>query len=281
MVFGVEKGEEGTQHLQGYCEFSNQKQFETIQNMLEKHHFEPRYKKATARQAADYCKKGEQSKLEWEAHNVDGENYGLNAIVYEWGEMSEQGQRNDLTPACDMIKEGASLKEVARECPETFVRFHKGLLALKQILIEPRDEIPEVRVYYGSTGTKKSQSAREWLGTAKSANPPYIWGPQCGQWFDGYEGQKKAIFEEFRGQLPFGFLLILLDRYDCKVQYKGGMAEFCATQICFTSPVHPSEWYKMEDLHGNEKLDQLLRRITEIIDTDSETHKKRKFIESM
>lgn len=268
MVYGVEVGEQGTQHLQGYCEFSNQKDFETIRKMLENHHFEARFKKSNAQQAANYCKKGEQSKAEWEAHNIDGDNYGLNAQVTEWGEISEQGKRNDLSPACEMIKEGATMKQVAQECPETFVRFHKGLIALKQILIEPRDEAPEVRVYYGSTGTGKSLKAREWLGNAKSDDPPFIWNPQCMCWFDGYEGQKKAIFEEFRGQIPFGFLLILTDRYDCKAQYKGGMTQFCATQICFTSPVHPRDWYKLEDLKADEKLDQLLRRITSIVNMD-------------
>lgn len=264
MVYGVEAGEQGTQHLQGYCEFSNQKDFETIRKILENHHFEARFKKSTAQQAANYCKKGEQSKAEWEAHNIDGENYGLNAQVTEWGEISEQGKRNDLSPACEMIKEGATMKQVAQEHPEMFVKYNKGLLALKCILLEPRDEVPEVRVFYGSTGTKKSLSARQWLGFAKSEDPPYVWHPQCEKWFDGYEGQKKVIFEEFRGQLPFGFLLSLTDRHDCKVQYKGGIMEFVATKICFTSPIHPNEWYKQEDLRGKERIDQMIRRITYI-----------------
>lgn len=275
---GEETGEKcETPHLQGYIEFTNQKEHHTIQKMLENNHFEARYKRATAQQAESYTDKGEQPKEEWEKHKEEGPNYGLNAVVHKWGTISAQGERNDLTPACEMIRHGASLKEVAMEHPECFVKYHKGLLALKAILIEPRDEVPEVRVYYGGTGTFKSRSAREWLGDAKCEDPPYIWNPQCKHWFDGYQGQKKAIFEEFRGQIPFGFLLILTDRYDCKVEYKGGITEFASTKICFTSPIHPKEWYKLEDLHGDEKLDQLLRRITKIVNMDEVAHKRKLF----
>ncbi len=178
-----------------------------------------------------------------------------------------------------MIKSGKRLRDVASEHPETFVKYHKGLMALKSVLIEPRNEEPEVRVYYGSTGSGKSLAAREWLGYAGDEEPPYFWNPQCKEWFDGYEGNQKAVFEEFRGQLTFGMVLMLTDRYDCKVQYKGGMIEFRANKIAFTSPIHPREWYNQEDLRANEKLDQLLRRITTVIDMDEHVAKKRRLEE--
>lgn len=75
--------------------------------------------------------------------------------------------------------------------------------------------------------------------------------------------------EEFRGQLPLGFMLSLTDRYDCKVQYKGGMVDFAATRIAITSPVHPSQWYRQETLAEGDKLEQLLRRVTKFIDVDA------------
>ena len=91
---------------------------------------------------------------------------------------------------------------------------------------------------------------------------PWIWTPQRGQWFDGYEGQEDIIFEEYRGQLPYGMLLTLLDRYECPVQYKGGSIEFAPKRIVITSPMPPREWY---DLCGpHDKIDQLLRRITSV-----------------
>lgn len=261
MVYGLEKSKQGTPHLQGYCEFNNQKQWSSVKKMLEGAHFEAR--RGTAIGAAQYCKKGEQSHESYMFEGVDSPDYGVNAVVTEWGELSQQGQRNDLTPAVEMIKEGRPMKEVAMEHPEQFVRFHKGLIALKNILIPPRCTQPEIRVFWGSKGAGKSYAARQWLGWENDADAPWVWNPQCKHWFDGYEGEKKVIFEEFRGQLPFGFVLVLTDRYSCKIEYKGGMCQFAATQICFTSPIHPRSWYSYEDMKADESLEQLLDRIDE------------------
>ncbi len=265
---GAETGESGTAHLQGYLEFNGVVEWSTIHKKLEQAHCEAR--RGTADQAADYCGKGSQSHDEWKAEGKEGPTYGTDAVVWEWGEMTQQGKRNDLSPACDMIKEGVPMREVAIEHPEVFVRFHKGLIALQSILIQPRNEVPDVTVLYGSTGTGKSREAREIL------EKPYVWHPQQSQWFDGYAGEKDVLFEEFRGQIPFGMLLSLLDRYDCKVQYKGGMCEFAATKIVLTSPIHPRDWYKVDELATHDKIEQLLRRINKIVDLDENAAKRRR-----
>ncbi len=259
MVYGQETSKEGTPHLQGYCEFVNQKTWKSVKNMLEGAHFEAR--RGTAVGASNYCKKGEQTHENYEFEGTDSPEYGKNAVVVEWGQITDQGKRNDLTPACQMIKEGATLRAVAIEHPEQFVRYHKGMIALKNILITPRSTKPEIRVYWGGRGTGKSYDARKWLGWETDDNPPFVWDPGCKQWFDGYHGEDRIIFEEFRGQLPFGQLLSLTDRYSCKVEYKGGIVQIAATKICFTSPIHPSEWYSYEDLKGDEAVEQLLDRI--------------------
>jgi hypothetical protein len=59
--------------------------------------------------------------------------------------------------------------------------------------------------------------------------------------------------------LPFGMMLDLLDRYECKVQIKGSTVQFCPKIIYITSPKQPCEWYSTD---SNDKEDQLLRRIT-------------------
>lgn len=225
----------GTQHIQGYIEFNQSIRFSTLKKLIPTAHIEDR--KGSAQQAADYCKK-------------EG-NYE------EHGTISKQGKRNDIHEVVEMLQEGASIRETGLTYPVQYIRYHKGIEKFKALLIEPRDEEPDIIVYYGPSGTGKSRTAR------KETTNPYIHHPQQGVWFDGYEGQKDVIFEEFRGQFPYGMLLSLTDRYDCKVQFKGGMIEFCAIKIIFTSPTHPRDWYP--SLEGTDKIDQLLRRIKKII----------------
>ena len=99
-----------------------------------------------------------------------------------------------------------------------------------------------------------------WLGGEPEIDF-YVWWPAQEKWFDGYEGHEKTLFEEYRGQMPFGHMLMLLDRYDARVQYKGGSMQFCSTKIAITSPLHPMLWYKKEDLQAQDRIDQLIRRI--------------------
>jgi len=242
--FGREKGESETPHLQGYAELRSDHSWDKVHRALPGVHVEAR--KGTQQQATAYCKK-------------DGD-------WVEWGTPKEsaQGKRTDLQKVADLVKSGAPVKRVAEEYPDTFIKFHKGIIALKMILIQPRDSPPNVTVLHGATETGKSRKAREICSNA------WVWHPQSEKWFDGYEGQDNVIFEEFRGQLPFGMLLSLLDRYDCRVQYKGGSCEFRAINICITSPLPPTKWYNPEDLRADEKLDQLLRRITKVESLDAQ-----------
>lgn len=222
----------GTPHIQGYIEFYKPSTWDELAD-LKISNIKPRI--GTAAEAACYCKKDK--------------------VYHEYGAMSRQGARSDLNAATEIIKAGGSMRTVAEEHSTVFVKYHKGLTALKQILINPRNSPPHVVVLYGPTGTGKSRTARE------ITENPYVWGPEQGSWFDGYEGHSDVIFEEFRGQLPLGMMLRLLDRYDCRVQTKGSMTQFVATNIVITSPKHPAEWYHND---GHDKTDQLLRRICEI-----------------
>jgi len=89
------------------------------------------------------------------------------------------------------------------------------------------------------------------------------------KWFDGYNGQKVVLFDEFRGQLPLGQMLELLDGYPClRVQVKNGTVHWSPEEIYLTSPMHPRDWYP--NVTNQDKIDQLLRRIDHIAQTDSQ-----------
>lgn len=238
------------QHLQGYCEFKNPVEFSTAKRILggDETHLASRYKESTALKASDYCKK-------------DGD-------FVEFGTISKpSGKRTDLDNAVEDLEHGFTIKETALNNPVVYIKYHRGLEKFRSLFIEPRERAPEVIVLFGSTGTGKSKRARELVSDY------WVWTPQRGEWFDGYDGHHNVIFEEFRGKehISYGFLLTLLDRYECPVQVKGGTTEFIASKIVITSPTHPRWWY--ENL-PNDSIDQLLRRIDTLIDldTDKEIH---------
>lgn len=235
LVYGKETAPgTGTPHLQGYVELDRRITFSVARELVPGAHIESR--RGSAQQAADYCKK-------------DGD-------FHEQGTITAPGTRTDLKAACALVTGGGSLRRVCEDHPETFVRYHRGLAALRLHLAAKRNTVPTVNVLYGLTGTGKSRTARE------MTTDPYVWGPELGHWWDGYDMHTDVIMEEFRGQLPFGLLLRLLDRYDCQVQVKGGSMQFMATNIVITSPIHPRDWYTQ--LSDQDKYDQLARRITRI-----------------
>ena len=225
----------GKKHIQGYVEFCQVCDFSVMKKLLggAQTHLERR--RGTAKQARTYCMK-----------DNDFEEYGT---------ASKQGKRSDLDDVVDDISQGSSLRTIAMGFPIQYIKYHNGITKLKLMHIEPRNWVTEVTVLYGPTGCGKSKLARELL------NDYWVWTPQRGQWFDGYEGQTDVIFEEFRGQLPLEMTLTLLDRYECPVQYKGGTVEFAPRRVVITSPKHPKHWY--EDCY-NDKIEQLLRRVTNV-----------------
>ena len=123
VVWQLEKGEQGTTHIQGYMEMVTPTRLASMKDWLPSAHFEPR--RGTPQQARDYCMKVE-SRLEgpWERGLFGG----------------RQGKRSDLDGAVATLKEGG-LAAVAEAHPTTFVQFHKGLAALEKTMrIAPSDK---------------------------------------------------------------------------------------------------------------------------------------------
>ena len=228
----------GTPHLQGYIEFKQQVLLSTLHNIVPR--LAVKFRIGNGEQAADYCRKSDPD-------------------YFEWGDIHTPGYRTDLDGPREMIEEKAPMRSIARAYPNHYILHHKGLEALADILVEPRYEEPTVTVICGYTGTGKTKLAYE---MCPDQNDTYSWTPGQLKWFDGYCGHTNLILDEYRGDLPFGQLLNMLDRWPCRVERKGGMCQMVATNIVITSPLHPTEWYK--NLSESDSVDQLLRRITTI-----------------
>lgn len=244
----LEKGENGTPHLQVYIQMNRVVTFQSVKDTYPTAHIEIAHRPDDAR---EYCRK--------EDTREEG--------PWERGDPPAQGHRTDIEECVECIQSNLGskrpLKAAVQGFTNTFVKHSKGIMAAVNVLIEPRalEEMPKVTVLYGATGTGKTRRAMQELPEA------FVWDASKGPWMDGYLGHKEMILEEFRGQMPFCQLLRLLDRYELQWPIKGGFVEIVASQFIITSPVHPREWY--QSLESNEgRLDQLLRRLTEVICLD-------------
>ncbi len=66
------------------------------------------------------------------------------------------------------------------------------------------------------------------------------------------------VLDEFRHQIKMDDMLMLLDRYPYKIQYKGGFTTFRSKTIVITTNISPENWYP-----GVRDVTMLRRRLTE------------------
>ena len=274
-IIAKEVGSNGTPHIQGYIAFVNSTRYSTMQNFIGyKQHgcyadLEVAHKKACDMHQRKYCKKGSQSKAEYNRHGEQGPDYGKNAIFKEWGEprgVNEMGQgcRTDCHKAVVNIIENAhthSEKQCAMENPDYYMKCHAATLRLRAIggmednpAGEGRENGHYIEWIWGETGSGKSHYVRE-LTRGKS-----VFMKTKGKWWDMYDSVVCRIMwlDDFRKDwMQFGDLLRVLDKYKQFVQFKGGMTRNRIEKTYITCPVHPAVLYgKSQD-----NCKQLIRRI--------------------
>lgn len=164
-VFVREKGDGsptkpfGTEHHQGYIEFSKPKKFSTMKGCFSADkigvnaHISPR--KYSRQSCVDYVKK--EGVHADKAHTQIGQ-------VYEYGTQPQQGKRNDLAidlvEMVEMKKQGFSDTEIFEAFPHSHARFHnyvdKISMAYKMNTYKKKRRKLEVVYIYGKTGAGKT-----------------------------------------------------------------------------------------------------------------------------
>lgn len=238
LIYGKEIGENGTPHLQGYIEFDSNRRLKRIKKEVsDRAHWETR--KGTATEAAEYCTKDKD--------------------VFEKGIRSRtnQGRRKDLEEVAEMVREGKGMKDIIEECSSfQSMRFAENLLKYKET---KRNWKPEVFWYWGPTGVGKTKRAIE------EASDPYISGKNL-KWWEGYDAHSDVIIDDFRADFcTFHELLRILDRYEYRIEVKGGSRQLLAKKIWITSCHPPTQVY-----NTREDINQLIRRIDIISEMRSE-----------
>lgn len=245
LVFQKELGEEGTDHYQGYMEFTNAKSLSWMKsNVCPRGHYEAR--RGSRDQAREYCMK--------EESRTDG--------PWEAGEWASQGTRTDIKTFKDEILLGKRQRDLLDTHTLQMAKFPKFYGTVKS-LYRPRRE-PEsfvgVILLYGAPGKGKTRYVVE--------NYPDYWEAAIGsglQWFDGYDMHNVVLLDDFAGKMSnvrLDTTLKVLDRYVRQVPIKGGHVWWKPNLIFITTNIHPRSWYNWQDREAHYAA--LGRRIKEI-----------------
>lgn len=245
----------GTPHLQGACVLGSQMTWSRLKAVpcFARAHLE--VMRGKPEDSAAYCSKEDEA-------------------PFVHGNMPTPGKRNDLRLATDRIlKEGTTVRDLAKdpEAATVVVKFFKGLTVLRSLSLPDREGPPIVIWLHGATGTGKTRCAYESgaaMARALGRDRDDIWISSGGlRWFDGYDGQTVAIFDDFRAKhvTSFAFLLRLLDRYPVNVEFKGGSARWIPRVIFITCPSSPDDCFATRKEHVPEDIRQLERRISRVV----------------
>lgn len=222
----------GRPHLQGYISFKNPRSWKSVKaDFPERVHLE--ISRGTPQQNYNYCTKDND--------------------YYEFGELPNPGQRTDIQNVKHLIiKENSNFRTILRQA--TSVQSTRMGQILLTHFEKPRAHKPQVFWFYGPSGTGKTRYAQ------KLTDPDNRYtSTSTIKWWDGYDAHPDVIIDDYRKNFStFSDLLRLLDRYEYRIEYKGGYRQFKAKRIFITSPKSPQETWTNRT---SEDLTQLLRRI--------------------
>lgn len=235
MIFGKEIAPKtGTPHLQGYICFENARSFNVICKMISKWHIEPC--RGSVQQNIDYCRK-------------EGK-------YWEKGDPPSQGMRSDLIFYKNAIQKGMKVENILISEPDKYHQYGRTLNKLEDITMRKkwRTEMTKGIWYYGETGVGKSHKAFE----NYTPETHYVL-PNDNGWWDAYTQQDTVIINDFRGEIPYNFLLQIVDKWPlCVKRRNREPMPFISKTVIITSSLPPELIYK--NRNEEDRIEQLLRR---------------------
>lgn len=241
-VFQEERGENGTLHYQGYCEFDKEYRLAGLKRLHPQAHWDKR--RGSQAQAKAYCTK--------EDTRVRG--------PFEYGDpLPGQGTRSDLGAAIETMRQHG-IKRAREDHPTTFAKYARGL---RDLCLHDNNKFERIQrtviLLFGPSGCGKTFSfvRDEPDGCCIPVND--------GFWFDGYENHSSVLLDEFSGRASKWSLIQckrVIDSYTVNVPVKGSFVSWRPTKIYVTTNSHPKDWYDYSE-RGDEYI-QIVRRISEV-----------------
>ncbi|AHH31468.1 replication-associated protein [Dragonfly larvae associated circular virus-4] len=232
-IYGKERGEEGTPHLQGFAYFKQRISFNGIRDILTRAHVE--IQRGFNAQAIDYCKK-------------EGE-------FTEWGEPSRgpAGQKDKWKDVLQLARQG-KVQEIEERYPAIFLRYFQKLCGFYRpehsIILENFTN----EWWWGPTGTGKFKKLND--------DYPDPYEKSLDPWWDNYQREEIVAIEEFEPRCKINSFLLKrwADRYPFRCEVKGAfLSKLRPLKIIVISN------YQLDECFPNSKdLDPLKRRFKEI-----------------
>jgi len=233
MCWSQEVGEEGTPHLQGYVAWDNPRsltQFKT--DLGGRLHYGDKNgnTNGSAAQNRAYC-----------LGQVEKKGFTDNPTFEEYGELPEQGARTDWRRAVAHLQSNQPVYTVVAEQPQ-LLPCVRALERFQQLSHQPLNRAVNVIILIGAAGAGKSRWAHD--------NYPDLYSKPEGKWWDGYNGQKTILFDDYYGYMPYSQLLKVCDRYPINVPVKCGYIYGQWDTVIITSNTQPEQWYPNETLYS-------------------------------
>lgn len=258
LVYQLERGEEGTEHIQGYCALEKRMRRSELSKRL------PRAYLDVARSPKDaivYCQK--------EDTRVRG--------PYVFGDLSakRQGKRSDLEQLHNTLRSGKFTEETLVEDHfAVMLKYAGNVRQLASHFIPDRTERTRLHIFYGPPNSGKTYAAMRFhpdppddVYTLDGPPLPHVFKlgvSRSDPWFDGYDPlkHKVVVFDEYQGQIPHERFLQLADEYATTVEIKGGTLKFRPTDIILTMNNPPYLLYKKTWAKSRDSYNAFWRRVT-------------------
>lgn len=221
MVWGYEIcPDTGRPHLQGYVHWTNKRSLGAFSSTFGDCHVTA--PNGTAKQNREYCLK------------IRPQDKKPNEKWEEFGELPVQGHRVDWQKAIADLRQNDVI-DVIIEQPH-LAPAQRALREIKAMYLKPLHRDVTVYVLYGPAGSGKSRWAYD--------HYPTLYKKPVGEWWDGYNGQKCVLLDDFYGWIKYHDLLHVCDRYPLQVPVKGGFVHAQWDTVVITSNEPPNRWYK-------------------------------------
>lgn len=226
----------GRLHLQGKVTWKRNYSYAAVKKLHGKAHWEM----TKCDQDNNYCRKRDAEPI------IDIDN------------RKKKGQRTDIEVVKEVVRSSNSMRSVM-EVATSVQSVRMAELWLKYN--EPQRTLenpPEIHWRWGKPGVGKTRYVWEKHGHD-------VFCPISYKWWEGYDGHKVVLIDEFRADwCKFGELLKLLDRYPYRVESKGASRQIQANIFYITCCKPPENVYSPEHFDAHERIEQLTRRITSV-----------------